>query len=257
VLLIDVDIRPSGLHGLGVFAREPVARGTIVWELAPELDLVLDESTVARLPERARATLLHYSFWNSRLGRYVLCFDDARFINHADDPNTDGRRAVRDIAAGEEITYPYGRRDLASLPPRKVGADAVPRLIELLGGSDRDLRLFAAKSLAAAGADAAPAARALAAALGDEGRLTRYYAAKALSKVGPAAAAAELELTAALADPDPRLRYYAAKALGRIESLGAPAQESLRARLDDPDPEVSAAARRALERRPRGSNSAT
>ncbi len=59
MLNVDVEIRPSSVHGLGVFARGAIARGAIVWELAPELDLVFDESLLARLPERARATLRH------------------------------------------------------------------------------------------------------------------------------------------------------------------------------------------------------
>ena len=217
MLMVEADVRPSAIHGLGVFARGAISRGTIVWELAPELDLVFDESLLARQPERVRTTLLHYGFWHSRLEKYVLCFDDARFINHSDDPNTDGRRAVREIAAGEEITYAYGRRDRAIGLQRNVGAKAVPRLIELLGDRDGSLRRFAAKSLSSAGSDAAPAATALAAALGDEEKLTRYYAAKALSRVGSAAVAAELELTAALADPDPEVSAASRRALDRVE----------------------------------------
>lgn len=248
MLLVEVDLRPSPIHGLGIFARHDLARGTVVWEYRPELDLAFDESLLAALPACARATLLHYSFWNSRLRRYVLCFDDARFMNHADDPTTDGRRAVRDLAAGEELTYPYGRRDLDFRPRRTVPADAVPRLVELLADPDPALRRFGAKSLAAARAAAAPAAAALARTLAGETGLTRTYAAKAIARIGAAAAAAEAELTAALADPDAQLRRYAAQALGRVPALGAAARAALVALGNDPDPKVRAAAARALDR---------
>jgi SET domain-containing protein len=48
--------------------------------------------------------------------RIILCFDDARFVNHSDTPNiaTDYAQdpygldvALRDIEAGEEITMNY------------------------------------------------------------------------------------------------------------------------------------------------------
>ena len=41
----------------------------------------------------------------------MVCLDDARFINHADAPNTadteETTTALRDLAAGEEITSDY------------------------------------------------------------------------------------------------------------------------------------------------------
>jgi hypothetical protein len=60
-------------------------------------------------------------------GTHTLSFDDARFTNHSDDPNTanaaDGVStvAVRDIEAGEEITWDYRSfgRPLSFEPKRK------------------------------------------------------------------------------------------------------------------------------------------
>ena len=44
--------------------------------------------------------------------KYILCGDDARFFNHADDPNCDDSKrdttlALRDIPEGEELTVNY------------------------------------------------------------------------------------------------------------------------------------------------------
>lgn len=52
----------------------------------------------------------------TRQGFTVLEFDNGRFMNHSPAPNTDFRDpetgwAVRDIAAGEEITCDYGEFD--------------------------------------------------------------------------------------------------------------------------------------------------
>ena len=69
-----------------------------------------------RFPEHVRAFFSHYGYVDRNLKRMILCFDDARFVNHSDTPNvaTDYARdphgldvALRDIAAGEEITMDY------------------------------------------------------------------------------------------------------------------------------------------------------
>lgn len=95
--------------GLGLFCKTPVAAGTPIWCFDPGLDVVLEA-----LPEdpvlRRFAQVYSYMPLEGPL-RWVLCLDDARFINHSDDPNTDDlpdlTTARRDLAAGEEITSDY------------------------------------------------------------------------------------------------------------------------------------------------------
>jgi len=69
------------------------------------------------LPEHVRAFFSHYGYLDRNVKRIILCFDDARFVNHSDTPNvaTDYAQdaygldaALRDIAAGEELTMDYG-----------------------------------------------------------------------------------------------------------------------------------------------------
>jgi len=108
----DTELRPAAeAIGLGVFATRPIPRGTIVW--------VLDELDQRFLPQRVRALpsgyarlLDRYAYQNAR-GEYVLCWDLARWVNHSCDANVLSTGweidvAVRDIAAGEEITNDYG-----------------------------------------------------------------------------------------------------------------------------------------------------
>jgi hypothetical protein len=117
VLLIPVRIGQSAIHGLGVFAVAPVAAGTAVWRFTAGFDLDLDPNVVHAQPEHFRAVMLHYGYVDPRLNRFILCCDDARFINHSDTPNLrtefDADEhgvdvAARDIAAGEELTIDYG-----------------------------------------------------------------------------------------------------------------------------------------------------
>ena len=117
MFLVRVTIGRSTVHGLGVFAAEPIARGTAVWRFTPRFDLEVEPEAIDALPDLQRERLLHYGYIDARLNKYVLCCDEARFLNHASEPNlvqdlTEGGhgvdRAARDIAVGEELTVDYG-----------------------------------------------------------------------------------------------------------------------------------------------------
>jgi SET domain-containing protein len=116
MLLVPIRIGESRIHGIGAFAVGPISQGTAVWRFTPGLDLELDPAVLEAQPSHFRQSLLHYGYIDIRLNRFILCCDDARFINHSDTPNLrsdlDLDRhgvdfAVRDIAAGEEITLDY------------------------------------------------------------------------------------------------------------------------------------------------------
>ena len=116
MLLVPTRLAPSGIHGLGVFAAAPITEGTPVWRFAKGLDMEFSPDIVDGLPEHARTFFSHYGYLDRNMKRIILCFDDARFVNHSDTPNvgTDYAQdpygldvALRDIAAGEEITMNY------------------------------------------------------------------------------------------------------------------------------------------------------
>jgi uncharacterized protein len=82
----------------------------------PGFDLDLYPDILEAQPAVFRERLLHYGYIDPRINRYILCCDDARFINHSDTPNlrTDFSLdrhgvdiAARDIEAGEELTIDY------------------------------------------------------------------------------------------------------------------------------------------------------
>ncbi len=116
MLLVPTHLGPSSIHGIGAFASAAIPAGTKIWEFQPGLDLIVPDALVDRLPASARDFVRIYAFRSSYWpGGFVLCFDHSRFINHSATPNTDNRTeftyAVRDIAAGEEITCDYGELD--------------------------------------------------------------------------------------------------------------------------------------------------
>ncbi len=102
--------------GLGVFATAHIPAGTITW-VRDHLDQVFTPEQTARLPAPYHMILDKFAFTDP-LGRLVLCWDHARFINHSCEANCltagdDFEIAIRDIRAGEELTDDYGTLNLS------------------------------------------------------------------------------------------------------------------------------------------------
>jgi len=116
MMLIPSRVGPSAIHGLGLFAVSPVREGTPVWRFQTGFDQVFTEEEFAALPPLARGYLRHFAFRAAREDSWVLSGDDSRFMNHDAQPNTGTPPdapapvttvALRDIAAGEELTCDY------------------------------------------------------------------------------------------------------------------------------------------------------
>src|SRR5262249_13864412 len=84
-------------------------------------DLLIDPGKLPLLPPTGVDFCQRYAYLHTKTGEYVLCGDDARFVNHSSDPNLIGFYppgdkqgvdiAARDIKAGEELTCDYGTFD--------------------------------------------------------------------------------------------------------------------------------------------------
>lgn len=115
MLLVPTYLDKSPIHGVGCFAAKPVRKGDSVWFYSPKVDLTLADGELPYC-NLFRDYYRRYAYRDLRTGKLVLCADNARFINHADDPNlqpnvVEGKylydSATRDIAAGEELTIDY------------------------------------------------------------------------------------------------------------------------------------------------------
>ncbi|CAO3437071.1 SET domain-containing protein [Azospirillum doebereinerae] len=114
-LLIPTRVASSPIQGLGLFAEAPIAAGTPMWTFDARIDRLLepDAALLVDYPELARLIDAHGCVIEG--AGILLPGDNARFVNHADSPlmgradPADWRRfaALRDIAAGEEITCNY------------------------------------------------------------------------------------------------------------------------------------------------------
>ena len=102
-------IRSSAIHAAGCYTTTPIAKGTQVVEYTGErISKEAADIKYENLP-------ITYLFGIGDGTTVIDGFGTAMFINHSCDPNCeteedDGRVwiiAIRDIAAGEELTYDY------------------------------------------------------------------------------------------------------------------------------------------------------
>jgi uncharacterized protein len=117
MFVVRTRVGPSSIHGIGVFAAEPITAGREIWRFAPGLDLVIPLAQIPTLPAAFQAYLATYAYRSHDVADgMVLSCDHAKFLNHSDAPNTIisplVTRASRDIAEGDEITCSY--RDCCS-----------------------------------------------------------------------------------------------------------------------------------------------
>lgn len=97
--------------GYGVVAREFIPKGTITWVL-DKFDREFKPDDVEKMDPVYQQIVDTYCFRNNK-GNLVLCWYQARFVNHSFNSNClttayDFEIAIRDIQAGEELTDDYG-----------------------------------------------------------------------------------------------------------------------------------------------------
>lgn len=140
MMLIRTRVAPSAIHGMGLFAAEAAPKGTPIWRFEAGFDREFSPVQVASLRTRTREHLRWFGYISTATGRVVLSGDHSCFMNHSATPNTGTppedplpvtTAALRDIAAGEEITCDYASFDADSawklgLVPRDAPAGSIP-----------------------------------------------------------------------------------------------------------------------------------
>ena len=117
--IVEVAFRNSSIHGVGVFAKKPIAAGTKIWQYDDGMR-VCDAAAMAALAPRQMRYALHGGYLHKPSDRFLWYTDGMQYMNHAETPRAniglgtwpplqeDHTVALRDIAAGEELLEDYG-----------------------------------------------------------------------------------------------------------------------------------------------------
>ncbi|WP_293776694.1 SET domain-containing protein-lysine N-methyltransferase [uncultured Oxalicibacterium sp.] len=109
-------VRNSPIHGRGVFAARKIPADTLLIEYEGER---ISEKEASRRMGADPENPFHTFFFSLESGKLIDGGDngsDARWINHACEPNCEAREekgrvyiySLRDIKKGEELNYDYG-----------------------------------------------------------------------------------------------------------------------------------------------------
>ncbi len=115
MILIDTEVRDTlSKRGMGLFSKEFIPKGTIIWEFNRLIDKEIPYEEIENLPNSVKVFLKKYGYVEKSTG--ICLFDgmNDRFMNHSRDPNVifdDSPRGVGiaavDIKVGDEITCDY------------------------------------------------------------------------------------------------------------------------------------------------------
>jgi len=122
--LVSVEVKRSAIDGLGVFAKYPINKGTVVWQFEASHDQVCTVDDFESLAKAKQDELKRVAYLSPTTNRWVYPPEDdpARFTNHSNennlsvviDPSVSEEPyfiANKNIAAGQELTNNYREFD--------------------------------------------------------------------------------------------------------------------------------------------------
>ena len=138
MLLVKTFLANSQIDGFGLFADQFIPAGTVVWRFVPGVDALMEPEQVDALSPVPREYFQKYAYLDLRVGKYVICGDDARFMNHSTTPNLRDRyppgelygldTAVIDIQPGEELTSDYSAFDKEFVEKLQIKTNAIHQI---------------------------------------------------------------------------------------------------------------------------------
>jgi SET domain-containing protein len=109
MLLVETYLAESPGMGLGLFAKNFIKEGTLIWEFVEGFDIEVHADEYELLNDVQKAYVNKY-FWKEGDYLYASC-DYSNFQNHSYNPNSvvfgEKMIAARDIQADEEILVNY------------------------------------------------------------------------------------------------------------------------------------------------------
>ncbi len=86
MLTVKTYLAPSTVHGIGLFAAEPIPANSTVWQYNEHIDSIYPEDIFLNICRNVHQNTLQHLLNCSykRSGRYFYLTDNARFINHSE-----------------------------------------------------------------------------------------------------------------------------------------------------------------------------
>ena len=58
MMMVETELRPSSIHGIGVFVTEPVRAGDLIWRFDSRIDRVFANDELLDMPEQLQRFLI-------------------------------------------------------------------------------------------------------------------------------------------------------------------------------------------------------
>jgi uncharacterized protein len=119
MMRVPCQVKPSEIHGTGVFATEKLEAGRVVWAYEPGIDRGISDFAVRNSEPRVADYIRERGYINpARPMLWIICVDESQFLNFPRKSEVanlslggsqDGESlllAAREIQPGEELTVP-------------------------------------------------------------------------------------------------------------------------------------------------------
>jgi len=115
MIYVKYKLDKSVHHGVGLFADQDIAKGSVIFTASPMLDVDLTQEEFDSLSDLEKQEVKWWGFFDEPSQKWHVDFDVSRFINHSYDATVTQHPdhaeaylvASRDIKAGEELTQNY------------------------------------------------------------------------------------------------------------------------------------------------------
>ncbi len=107
MLYVKTKIRPSKIHGNGLFADQPIMKGAVIWKFTAGFDQKFNGNQILKLPSLAQIYLSKHAYRSKKSKLCILPTDDAKYFNHSVHPNS-----ISQYKKGENEDVTYAIRNI-------------------------------------------------------------------------------------------------------------------------------------------------
>jgi len=109
---VEAKVATNPKMGLGLFAKEFISKGSVVWEFVDGLDIKISMNEFNALNNAQKEYFIKYGWiQKGEENFYYSSVDLSNFMNHSYNPNINGKEkvsvALRDIHIDEELFINY------------------------------------------------------------------------------------------------------------------------------------------------------